>query len=53
MVSVNYYVGDVVVYGAPIATIYIGANDDPNGVFSFLPPIMQIMEEEGSSVTFQ
>ncbi|XP_072038274.1 adhesion G-protein coupled receptor V1-like [Amphiura filiformis] len=46
-------IGDVVVYGAPIATIYVYANDDPNGVFSFLEPTTQIIEEEGNSVTFQ
>ncbi|XP_077988560.1 adhesion G-protein coupled receptor V1-like [Glandiceps talaboti] len=43
---------DIVVYGAPIATVTIEANDDPNGVFSFESPLMQTASTEGISVDF-
>ena len=47
------FTGDVVIFGNTIATVFIEPNDDPNGVFSFLPPTMQVMETEGAAVTFQ
>nr|XP_006812422.1 PREDICTED: G protein coupled receptor 98-like protein isoform X1 [Saccoglossus kowalevskii] len=45
-------IGDIVVYGAPIATVTIEANDDPNGIFSFEPPLLLSAPTEGINVDF-
>ncbi|XP_070543508.1 adhesion G-protein coupled receptor V1-like isoform X2 [Ptychodera flava] len=45
-------VGDIVVYGAPIATVTIAANDDTNGIFSFEGPVVESAPIEGISVDF-
>ncbi|XP_038076858.1 adhesion G-protein coupled receptor V1-like isoform X2 [Patiria miniata] len=42
--------GDVVVYGAPTATVTIAANDDPYGIFSFREPLTRVFASEGTSV---
>ncbi|XP_022110249.1 G-protein coupled receptor 98-like isoform X2 [Acanthaster planci] len=43
-------VGDVVVYGAPTATVTIAANDDPYGIFSFREPLASVFTSEGTSI---
>ncbi|XP_033109462.1 adhesion G-protein coupled receptor V1-like [Anneissia japonica] len=45
-------VGDVVVYGAPVATVSIVPNDDASGIFSFSQPLSQTAQSEGTTVDF-
>ncbi|XP_071965307.1 adhesion G-protein coupled receptor V1-like isoform X2 [Antedon mediterranea] len=45
-------IGDVVVYGEPVATVTIVPNDDASGIFSFSQPLFQTAQSEGVSVDF-
>ncbi|XP_071506649.1 adhesion G-protein coupled receptor V1-like [Diadema antillarum] len=45
-------IGDIVVYGAGVATITIAANDDPGGIFSFLQPVVQVVSTEEFELNF-